>query len=52
MVKSGTNLGLVDLWSDICPTSPWQTHLMVKSGTNLGQVDLSSDVLPSQNAYS
>ena len=43
MAKNGTNLGLVDLSSNVFP---WWRHLVAKNGTNLGLVDLSSDMPP------
>ena len=41
VARNGTNLGPVDLDSDI---SPWQWHLVAKNSTNLGPDDVSSDV--------
>ena len=42
MTMSSSNLGLVDVSSDIPPKS----HLVAKGSTNFGPVDLSSDVPP------
>ena len=44
MTMSRTNLGLVDVSSDIPPKS----HLVAKGSTNFGPVDLSSDVPPAE----
>ena len=43
MDKTGTNLDLVDLRSDV---PPCYRHLVAKNGTNLGPVDLRLDVPP------
>ena len=43
MAKSGTNLGLVGLSSDI---PHWYSYLVARSGTRLGLLYLSSDIPP------